>query len=225
MFFEVLNRETESDRNYLLSAPIIEEVMLGNFTMGTYIAFLNQAYHHVRHTLPLLMAAGARLGPHQMNLQEAIVNYIAEEAGHEDWILNDLVGCGVDREEFSTAPAPFESEMMVAYLYDTVQRNNPVGIFGMVLVLEGTSAGLATEVGKIVQEKLALPEAATSYLTSHGILDQGHMQGFEKVMDSIVDETDQQAIIHVARCVYRLYGDVYRGIPQEAIRFDQVLAA
>ena len=31
------------------------------------------------------------------------------------------------------------TELMVAYAYDTIARGNPVGFFGMVHVLEGTS--------------------------------------------------------------------------------------
>jgi len=37
-------------------------------------------------------------------------------------------------------------------------------------VLEGTSAGLATEVAKIVRQQLGLPAEAMSYLESHGRL-------------------------------------------------------
>ena len=37
-------------------------------------------------------------------------------------------------------------EVMVAYAYDTIARRNPLGFFGMVHVLEGTSSALATVV-------------------------------------------------------------------------------
>ena len=225
MFYRELLEQTNSGKEYLLSAPIIEDVMLGRFDLSTYIAFLNQAYHHVKHTVPLLMAAGSRLSSDQEYLQPAILEYIEEEAGHEHWILNDMEACGVDRSQAAVLPAPFESELMVSYLYDTVNRKNPLGIFGMVLVLEGTSAGLATEVGKIVQKQLGLTNEAMSYLESHGTLDQEHLKGFEVLMDRIEDPDTQKAIIHTARSVYRLYGDVYRAIPAQAETWQEVLAA
>lgn len=225
MFFEQLQEQTEKARDYFLSAPIINDVMQGNFDLNTYIAFLNQAYHHVRHTVPLLMNAGGRLAPSQRYLETAIADYISEESGHEHWILNDIEACGESRSEFETAPAPFNSELLVSYLYDTVQRGNPVGIFGMVQVLEGTSADLATPVAHLVQEKLGLPDTAMTYLSSHGELDQDHMQGFEVTMNSIKDADDQAAIIHTAQMVYHLYGDVYRAIPEEARRIHLGIAA
>lgn len=225
MFYKELLEKTDSGNQYLLSAPVIEDVMLGRFDLSTYIAFLNQAYHHVQHTVPLLMAAQSRLSGDQEYLQPAILEYIDEEAGHEHWILNDMEACGVDRSQAASLPAPYETEVMVSYLYDSVNRKNPLGIFGMVLVLEGTSAGLATEVAKIVQKQLRLPQEAMSYLESHGALDQQHLKGFEALMDRIEDPDTQEAIVHTARSVYRLYGDVYRAIPVHAETWREVLAA
>ena len=60
---------------------------------------------------------------------------------------------------------------MVSYAYDTIQRGNPVGFFGMVLVLEGTSVALATRAANSIQTSLDLPRNAFSYLLSHGDLD------------------------------------------------------
>lgn len=224
-FYARLERDTEQARQHFLGAPIIQDVMAGNFTLGTYIAFLNQAYHHVCHTVPLLMQAGARLSGSQRWMQKAIADYIIEEQGHEQWILDDIEACGRDRRRFEQAPAPFDSELLVSYLYDVVNRQNPVGIFGMVLVLEGTSSSLAPEVARIVQDALNLPDAAMTYLTSHGELDQTHMERFRQLMDAVADEADQQAIIHVANNVYRLYGNVYRAIHDEAGKLEQGKAA
>ncbi len=60
-FFDELVRQTEAERQHLLSAPIIELVFRSEITRDHYIAFLTQAYHHVKHTVPLMMAAGSRL--------------------------------------------------------------------------------------------------------------------------------------------------------------------
>jgi pyrroloquinoline quinone (PQQ) biosynthesis protein C len=215
-FYEQLLAETEQNRSYLLQAPIIEDVMNKKFTMETYIAFLNQAYHHVKHTIPLLMTAGAKLSDDREWLRKVIADYIDEEIGHEQWILNDIESCGYNREEYRLGAAPFASEIMVAYLFDYITRKNPVGIFGMVLVLEGTSADLAPMVAGIVKDELSLSDEATTYLVSHGELDQEHIRFFEKSVNTITDPDDRKAIADVANAVYRLYGDVYRSIPAAA---------
>ena len=224
-FYERLLSETQTGKEYLLSAPIIEQVLNKEFNMETYIAFLNQAYHHVKHTIPLLMSAGARLPDDKSWLRKVIADYIEEEIGHEQWILNDIEACGYNREEYELGDAPFTSEIMVAYLYDYVTRKNPAGIFGMVLVLEGTSSDLAPMVAGIVKEGLALPDSATTYLVTHGELDQDHIKFFESAMNKIDDPDDQKAIIDVANGIYQLYGDVYRSLPDAAVHLKGQRAA
>jgi hypothetical protein len=107
---------------------------------------------------------------------------------------------------------------MVAYAYDTIARGNPVGFFGMVLVLEGTSVALALSAAERIQQALRLPDAAFSYLRSHGELDREHTAHFARLMDLIDDDDDQQAIVHAAYMFYRLYGEVFRSLPLPAPR-------
>lgn len=220
-FYEQLLQETEDNRNYLLQAPIIEQVMNREFAMETYIAFLNQAFHHVKHTIPLLMSTGAKLSDDQEWLRGVIAEYIKEEIGHEQWILNDIESCGYSRNDYENGSAPFTSEIMIAYLYDYIARKNPVGLLGMILVLEGTSSSLAPLVAKIVKEELSLPDQAITYLVTHGELDQDHILYFEKAVNQISDLQDRKAIIEVANVVYRLYGDVYRSLPAAARLLEQ----
>jgi hypothetical protein len=75
---------------------------------------------------------------------------------------------------------------------------------------------LALKAADQIQKSLALPDAAFSYLRSHGTLDQHHTAEFELLMDSIEDLGDQADITHAARTFFRLYGDVFRGIPMPA---------
>ena len=73
---------------------------------------------------------------------------------------------------------------MVAYAYDTAMRRNPVGFFGMVYVLEGTSVALALKAADRIQQTLGLPDQAFTYLRSHGELDQQHVQHLAGILDA-----------------------------------------
>lgn len=215
-FFERLQRETARERSFLLSSPIIGRCMTGDIDLDDYVQFLSQAYHHVKHTVPLLMAAGARLPEEKEWLRVAVAEYIEEEIGHQEWILNDIAACGADKEAVRhSRPAP-ATELMVAYAYDTIQRVNPVGFFGMVLVLEGTSVTTADKAASAIKKALGLPDRAFSYLRSHGALDQDHIRFFESLMDRITGKEDQDQIIHSARMFYRLYAEIFRSIAVSA---------
>src|SRR3569623_757116 len=174
MFHDELIAATAADREALLSAPIIGLALAGRVTRAQYIAFLEQAYHHVRHTVPLLMICAARLPERLEWLRAAAVDYIEEEIGHDQWILDDLAACGADRESVRRSAPGMATDVMVGYAFDTVQRRNPLGFFGMAHVLEGTSVALATRAASVLQATLGMPSTAFTYLTSHGELDVDH---------------------------------------------------
>jgi thiaminase len=212
-FYDELQAATEQQRAELLEIPFLQAGAAGNITLDSYIAFLTQAYHHVKHTTPLLMACGSRLPERVEWLREAIGEYIEEEMGHQEWILNDIKACGADAEAVRRGQPAITTELMVSYAYDTIARNNPASFFGMVLVLEGTSIELATRAAENLQQSLGLPKQAFSYLLSHGSLDIEHVDFFKSLMNKIEDEDDKRAIIHCAKVMYRLYGDIFRGLP------------
>ena len=215
-FFDQLQESTREDREALYAVPVIREALSGQVGLEGYVAFLTQAYYHVRHTVPLMMACGARLPSSLEWLRKAVCEYIDEEYGHEQWILNDIAACGGDAEAVRLGQPSQAIELMVSYLYDTIARGNPVGLFGMVNVLEGTSIALATRAAGSIRSGLGLPPEAFSYLNSHGSLDLEHMDFFATLMNRLDEDDDRAAVVHTARVVYRLYGDIFRGLPLAA---------
>jgi heme oxygenase len=105
---------------------------------------------------------------------------------------------------------------MVACAWDTVMRRNPVGFFGMVFVLEGTSVALALQAADRIQAGLGLPPTAFRYLRSHGHLDQDHVQHLAGILNRLDDPEDREAVRRCARTMYWLYGQVFRGIDAPA---------
>ncbi|MBL4571758.1 MAG: iron-containing redox enzyme family protein [Gammaproteobacteria bacterium] len=209
-FFDTLVSQTEKSRQELMSAPIITRCLQGQIEVDDYVAFLVQAYHHVKHTVPLMMAVGSRLPGEKEWIRTAVAEYIEEEIGHQEWILNDIQNCGYDKEAVRNGSPSAATELMVAYAYDMAQRVDPMGFFGMVHVLEGTSINLADKVADSVKDALSLPQNAFSYLYSHGSLDQDHVAFFKDIMNRIKDKEDQAIIVHSCRMFYQLYGNIFR---------------
>lgn len=214
-FFHRLLTETRAEREDLLAVPQIRDGLAGKISLETYIAYLTEAYHHVSHTVPLMRAAQARLDSGHETFRAALDEYIAEETGHEVWILNDIRACGGDPDQVRASAPRAATKVMTDYAYAFIERINPMGFFGMVFVLEGTSVQLATQGAEAVRKSLNLPPQAFSYLTSHGALDQGHMVFFQKLMDQVTAADDQAAIIEMARRMFGLFADVFRAIPHD----------
>jgi pyrroloquinoline quinone (PQQ) biosynthesis protein C len=213
-FFETLLSQTREGRDKLVASPIIQDCLRGDVTLPSYIAFLREAYHHVSHTVPLMRACRARMPARLGWILESIDEYIEEETGHDGWILNDLRALGTEPDAVRAAGPGPDTEVMVAYAYDTIARKNPIGFFGMVHVLEGTSVALALNAADRIQAALALPDAAFSYLRSHGTLDREHTAHFAELMNRLDDPDDRSAVIHAANMFYRLYGAIFRALPR-----------
>ena len=215
-FRDVLRLATERDRDYLLQAPVIGEALAGQISRARYVAFLTEAWHHVRHTVPLLMAVGANLPNQHSKLRSDLIHYLEEEVGHDDWILNDIQAAGGDGQAAVASLPNIQTDAMVAYAWDTVQRRNPVGFFGMVYVLEGTSVALAVRAADEIEKSLGLPRSAFTYLRSHGTLDLEHIEHLGGILDSLTDPADQAAVIQCARAMFWLYGNVFRSLAKES---------
>jgi pyrroloquinoline quinone (PQQ) biosynthesis protein C len=215
-FYETLLSETTKEREELFNVPLIKAGAAGEVSLAAYVAFLTEAYHHVKHTVPLLRLCGSKLPEHYEWLRNGVNEYIDEELGHEEWILNDIRACGADAEAVRNGTPSVSTNLMLQYAYDMINRVNPVGFFGMVLVLEGTSVALATQAGDALQESFGLGEGAFTYLSSHGALDVGHTDFYAGLVNKIEDEKERALLIYSAKNFYRLYGDIFREL---GIRF------
>jgi pyrroloquinoline quinone (PQQ) biosynthesis protein C len=215
-FYSKLQDATAVERQRLLSTPIIASALAGKVTLQQYLCFLKRAFHHVKHTPSLLMACGSRLSIDREWVRAALAHYIGEEIGHHEWILSDIAAAGGDAAAVKASTPDFDTELMVAYAYDTITRNNPLGFLGMVYVLEGTSIALASRLADVLGRTLNLPATAFSYLTSHGDLDVSHIDHFANLVNRLDASSDQACIEKCAKDFFRLYGNVLNNIDEEA---------
>jgi pyrroloquinoline quinone (PQQ) biosynthesis protein C len=211
-FYTELQQATAQHKQSLYSIPLIQAALKGDVSIEQYVDYLTEAYHHVKHTLPLLMACGANVSIEQEWLRVAMAGYIAEEIGHQEWILSDIDAAGGNANKVRAGQPGLHTDIMVAYAYDTIARKNPVGFLGMVYVLEHTSTELATGAADTLKANLGLPAEAFSYLTSHGTLDLEHIAFYEKLVNQLDQKEDQIAVIANAKVFYYLYGNIFASL-------------
>ena len=212
-FFDQLQIETNQDREALFSIPIIQYALKGEITRHQYLAFLKEAYHHVKHTVPLLRACESQASHDYEWLKKGMAHYIEDEMGHEEWILSDIKAAGGMSEEVRHSEPSLATELMVADAYYQIHQINPIGLLGMVFVLEGTSIAIATNAAEAMQKSLQLPNEAFTYLTSHGSLDLTHIEFFKSLVNQLTKEEDQKLVIQCAKKFYFLYGNIFRNLP------------
>jgi len=211
-FFTELEAGTVRDRVRFMAIPQLRAGLSGTIGRETYLAYLAQAWHHVRHTVPLLEAARAKLAA-RPELAAALDEYVEEETGHDEWILSDIAAAGGDAQSVRASQPDPATHAMVRHAYRQIESGNPVSFFGMVYVLESVSVAMAQRGASAVMEQLGLPAEAFTYLTSHGALDQEHMRFFADLVNGLADQADRDAVLAMARDIFRLYGGVFAAIP------------
>jgi len=212
-FYETLVDETTPERKTFLSIPLIRDAVAHGVDRPLYLVFLDNAYHHVRHTVPLLEAARAACGPDDHALAAGLGAYAEEEAGHDEWILDDIAALGGDRDAARRARPPLPARAMVAYAFRLITEEGPYALLGMVHVLEGMSVALAMKAAQSIRTRLAPHgNGGFSYLTSHGELDVGHVERFARLLDAVDTPVRRDVVIAAAKDFYHLYGDIFRAL-------------
>jgi pyrroloquinoline quinone (PQQ) biosynthesis protein C len=163
----------------------------------------------VKHTCRLLALALSRCADGDARYMTALVAYLGEERGHEEWILDDLASLGGDPARVAAGEGALPTRAMVAYVHYAILHDSPYAMLGMVHVLEGLSAAFASTAARAFG---AADGAGFSYLRSHGEFDQRHVAFFCELVYGIDDPAARRAVVETARAVYRLYGDIFREI-------------
>jgi pyrroloquinoline quinone (PQQ) biosynthesis protein C len=209
-FYDHLISRTANERRAFQEIPIIRHTLGGGVvTRDMYVDFLTQAYHHVKHTFPLLSLAASRTS--DPSYQKALLAYMNEERGHDDWILDDIRAIGGNAEDIRNGRAGPACELMVAYSYYGIEHVDPFAFLGSVHVLEGMSVAFAQGAANAIQTALdASQDQGFSYLRSHGTLDVEHVAFFKALINEIADHKIREIVIHSAKMFYKLYGDICR---------------
>ena len=210
-FYNRLLNETATERQDFQSIGLIQHAIEKGVTRDLYAQYLEQAYHHVRFTVPLLALAHDHCGADDTAYVNALAEYIDEESGHEEWILDDIKALGGDGEAVRNGQGGFACRVMIAYAHYEIEHISPYALLGMVHVLEGMSVDLAEKAaGAIAASFGSNPPNAFSYLTSHGALDTEHVKFFEDLVNAIDDAAIENIIVNAAQDFYILFGNMFR---------------
>jgi pyrroloquinoline quinone (PQQ) biosynthesis protein C len=214
-FHEQLVAETAHSRDAFLSIPLVRNALRNGASRSLYLDFLTEAYHHVKHTFSLLALAASRTTDERY--QDALVEYMDEERGHEKWILDDIRVLGGDPDAVRNGQAGPACRIMVGYAYYAIEHVSPYAFLGSVHVLEGMSVLLADQVADALKSSLGLEsDTGFTYLRTHGSLDSEHVAFFRKLVDGFDDQKTQRIIIDNASIFYRLYGSIFHDLGARA---------
>jgi|SRR5579859_2672299 len=200
----------------LASLPRVADALAGRIAMTTYLALLTETYHHIRHTVPILRLARARAEGSDERIRRAVHQQFVEAWGYDSLLLRDIAECGGDAHAVRLGRATPATRRLVEYAYDYVEGQNPLGVFGMIYALEATRAHLAAPVARAVTTALNLGPEGLRYLSARAEAGQDNLMAVERVMEQVVDPSDQAAIAEVTQAMFGLLADFLEALPAHA---------
>lgn len=203
-FFQQLVDETDEARKaFERHARVIEACATG-MDRERYLAFLRELYSLVWHFNPISAAAAARLPADQRFLQAFLYQHMAEEEGHDAWVLADVAAIGGDVEEvrMSLDASSAAVQAFLGFNYWQAERQ-PAAALGMLYALEVLASVYGEPVAEAQRERLFLDgDAGVSFLASHAAADATHIEDLRLVLDQLEDEAAQAAIVNSVRVNY-----------------------
>jgi hypothetical protein len=121
-------------------------------------------------------------GPLAAWLHEYYLEHAEEEAGHEQWLLNDLASLGVPRQQvLALLPHPSVAAL-VGVQYYWMFHVHPIAYLGYIAVLE---APTSIDFLEGVSLRTGIPLASKSCHVMRARLDPGHVAEFDATLDSL----------------------------------------
>ncbi len=152
-----------------------------------FICYMVQTYHYVSFACPLM----ERMLAKKADLPAAMVGYLEqnliEEAGHEQWVLDDLERLGLERNRVRHSTPLRQTAALVGSQYFWIERGQPAACFGYMFTLERTAATPELHRAGIARlgERVGIGMEALSNFTRHGELDFDHQDDKIKLLNTI----------------------------------------
>lgn len=119
--------------------------------------------------------------------------HIQEESHHDEWLLDDLVAGGMQREAVRRRPPSAEVARLVGSQYCWIQHAHPAALLGYLAVLE-SNPPLEEHLAEI-QAQTGYPEESFRCLRLHATDDIEHLHELQKTIEHLPLTDESAALI------------------------------
>lgn len=189
---------------------------------GLYPEYLCTMHQVVRATVPLMRVGLARCAELAAvdEVAAAMVGYlehhIPEEAGHDEWVLQDLEAIGRDRGAALTCMPSAAVASLVGAQYYWIEHAHPVALIGHMAVMEGSPP--SPRLPDLIADRTGYPPAAFRSLRRHAVHDVRHRDDLLLLIDrlpltSAHHELAGVSALHTLAMLARLFEQVAASAP------------
>ena len=190
----------------LEETPLIRKLTRGRFALDDYRLFLVNLRQQVKDGALWMSRAASNVDDAHFELRSLLMRHAVTE--HRDFRLleADYVAAGGSLPEILEAEMNIGSEALSAWMFHQASVPNPFGLLGAMWIIEGLGSLKAAEWGRLVCDRLSLPDEAARFLLYHGENDLSHIAEFETMLGLVLPDPAVAArIVKTAQVTARLY--------------------
>lgn len=211
-FAELVMLTDEDRRGFETHAKVVDAVAHG-MSIERYRALLLELYPVVWHFNPACASAASRMGDEHAAVRMFLYEHMHEEAGHEQWVMNDLQAVGVAPEATRSHPAAPHTLALVGYNHWAAERRHPCSVLGMMYTLEVIASVYGGPFASAIRESLLLEgDAGVSFIASHASLDAAHMVALRQVLNQVHGDAARVAIAESVRVNFHHFTRIVEAI-------------
>jgi pyrroloquinoline quinone (PQQ) biosynthesis protein C len=184
---------------------------------SAYLMWLRQSFEYANNSTRILALTAGHLKNNLFSTR--FIQHAAEEKGHERLLVNDAKAFKVKIEDLKAYP---EAKAFHQSLYYSILYDNPVAIFGWVIMLEGVACLKGADLYRRTVK--AHGERAVAFLKVHSDEDIEHIK---KALDSVanLEPEDRKVVMESMEMYADLYCNVLNRIKDECKRGNVKVAA
>lgn len=179
--------------------------------------FFVMLHSMVRSSVPLMVAARdeseRRSGddPVAAVLFDYFDHHIPEEMHHDEWLLDDIVALGLDRDQVLSSPLSSTIACLLGAHYYWIFHAHPVALMGYLAVIEGNPP-IRSEI-EAIRERTGLPADGFRTFLKHADLDPHHRRDLLTAIDRLPMSREQESLLgsaafHTVEYTARAIGEV-----------------
>jgi pyrroloquinoline quinone (PQQ) biosynthesis protein C len=167
-----------------------------------FICYMVQTYHYVSFACPLMEHILANKDRLPSEMVKYLEQNLVEEAGHEQWVLDDLERLGFERKRVQASRPLRQTASLVGSQYFWIEKPQPAACFGYMFTLERTAATPELHKAGItsISERVGIGMDALTNYSRHGELDFDHQEDKIDLLNTVkLDTNSAEAILQNCR--------------------------
>jgi pyrroloquinoline quinone (PQQ) biosynthesis protein C len=168
-----------------------------------YREYIYQSHSIIRASVPLMQAAekACQLPQHAGDpalegFGRYLRHHIPEELGHHEWIVNDGVALGLDRQDILERLPKESATQLVGVQYYWIHHYSPIALAGFIATMEGSPPPAEFFHQVAARNKLS-PKCFSSFLY-HAKIDPRHRKDLDAVLDALPLTPSQIELIGIS---------------------------